>query len=167
MKVRTPAAWGPDRDPRPMTPQNPRNVREMFLHYPADPNALKARTNTQRERDAYMRGIRDFHMDGRGWSYFAYSFAVFQDGSVYKGRGIDNVPAGQEGHNTNTFAVLCVVGNDEAPSAAMKESLRELKNFLDGQAGRDLNARPHSAVVATACPGPKIRAIIPELNRKA
>lgn len=165
MRINSRASWGARR-PRARTIQDPRDVRELFLHYPASGHALE-HLDTDSEQDAYMRAIQAFHMDGRGWSDFAYSFAVFQDGEVYRGRGVHAVPAAQAGHNTNTFAVLCVLGNTEVPSSRMRESLVALKNYLDRRAGRDLLARPHSAVVSTSCPGPHLRAFIPALNRLA
>lgn len=113
-----------------------------------------------------MRAIQAFHMGPqRGWADFAYNFAVFMDGRVYRGRGIDYVPAAQEGHNTNTVAILCVVGDEETPSRLMVRGLIDLKDHLDKRCGRDLSVKPHSSVVATACPGNRIRNIINQINR--
>ena len=166
MEIYPRSKWSKDRAPRDLTSQSPRNVREMFLHYPAASQRLNGIDRDQ-EQVQYMRAIRDFHMDTRGWDYFAYTHAVFQDGEVYQGRGIGHIPAAQEGHNTNTFAVLCVLGNTESPSFAMRSALVRLKNHYDHYAHRDLTAKPHSAATATSCPGDKLRAFIPELNRKA
>lgn len=165
MKVQPRRSWNA-RSPQSMSGQLARNIREFFLHYPASPHDLDF-LDTDMEHDAYMRGIQNFHMDVRRWSDFAYNFAVFQDGAVYKGRGLNRVPAAQLGHNTNTIAVLCVVGNSETPSHAMRQSLRDLKNMCDKRCGRDLFARPHSAVTPTACPGNRIRGIINDLNAQA
>lgn len=135
----------------------------MFIHHPASPHDL-GHIDTDMERDRYMREIQNFHMDTRGWADFAYTHAVFQDGTVVRGRGIEFVPAAQLGHNTNTFAVLCVLGDREIPSPEMRVVLWQLKNHYDKRAGRDLTVKPHSAVTATSCPGDKLRAIIANLN---
>jgi hypothetical protein len=160
-------SWGA-RPPKPgtITPQNDSQIREFFIHHPADPSHELAHIDTDQEQDAYMRAIQNFHMDTRGWGDFAYNFAVFQDGRVYRGRGRNRVPAAQLGHNTGTVATLCVLANGEHPSDAMVRSLGALKDYLDSRLGRDLPVRPHSAVTGTECPGPELRAIIPRLNRE-
>jgi hypothetical protein len=166
MKIRSRKSWSSDRDPRPMTRQLRANVREFFLHWPADKRASLAFLDTVGEQITYLRGIRDFHMDApdRRYSFIGYSFAVFQNGAVYRLRGMGFVPAGQLRHNTNTVAVLCVVGASESPSPAMKSSLKSLKRHVDRNAGRTTNARGHGEVTGTDCPGPRVRAIIPTLE---
>lgn len=151
---------------RPRERQNPRNVREFFVHWPGEARSLRS-IDTREEEKQEMRDEQAFHMNVRKWADFAYSFAVFQSGRVYRGRGMDFVPAAQEGHNTNTVAVTCVLGPGDKPSDAMLLSLRRLKNHCDERAGRDLVARPHSDVVQTSCPGDALRAIIGDLNRRA
>jgi hypothetical protein len=163
MRIQTRKSWNARR-PRDTTRQNDSQIKELFLHYPASPHDL-GHIDRDQEQDAYMRQIQDFHMDVRGWSDFAYNFAVFQDGRVYRGRGRNVVPAAQFGHNTGTIAVLCVVGNDEKPTQRMVEALRDLKNLMDRRVGRDLWVRAHGDVFATSCPGPHLRAIVPTLQR--
>jgi hypothetical protein len=63
-----------------------RPPREAFLHNSDDPDF--AQFNTLAKQKAKMRQIQDFHMDTRGWSDFAYHFAVFQPtGSIRAPRG--------------------------------------------------------------------------------
>ena len=154
--------WGA-RKPRPRQRQS--SWREFFLHWPGD--GRFAHIDTPAEEREQMREWQNFHMDVRGWSDYGYAFAVFPSGRVYRGRGMDWVPAAQEGHNTGTVPVICVVGPGEQMTDAMKRSLRELKNHCDKRAGRDLTARPHSAVTSTSCPGPVVRAFVDDLNRSA
>lgn len=160
MKIISRKAWGARR-PRPRERQS--SWREMFLHWPGDGKFAHIRSEAA-ER-AQMRSWQDFHMDSRGWSDYAYAFAVFPSGRVYRGRGMDYVPAAQAGHNTGTVPVICVVGPGEPMTDAMKKSLRELKDHCDRRAKRDLVVRPHSAVTSTSCPGPVIRAFIDDLNK--
>lgn len=171
MHINTRKSWGARR-PRPVSPpgsnrQSDAIIREFFIHHPADPHGL-AHIDTDMEQDAYARAIQDFHMDdpAHKWNDIGYSFLVFQDGRVYRGRGRHTIPAAQLKHNTGTIAVLCVLGDGETPSRAMVRSLGELKDKMDSLVGRDLIARPHSAVTATSCPGDPLRSIIPGLNKR-
>lgn len=163
MKIRRRGDWGA-RAPRSRMLQSPSAVREMFLHWPGDGQFKQI--DTVEEERAFMRSIQDFHMNARGWSDFAYNFAVFPSGRVYRGRGMNVVPAAQAGRNTGTVAVLCVLGPSEKVTRAMRRSLGALKEKMDRKAGRDLPVRPHSAVTSTTCPGPAVRGIIDDLNRR-
>lgn len=163
MKIHSRKSWGARRA-RSRTPQSDSIIREFFLHHPASPHDLD-HIDLNKEQNQYMRDIQNFHMNVRGWSDFAYAFAVFQDGEVYRGRGRTYVPAAQLGHNTGTIAVLCVIGDNEQPSTKMAASLRALKNEMDKKVGRDLVVRPHSAVTATSCPGNALRRLVPLLNK--
>jgi len=147
-----------------MSHQSDSQITEFFLHHPADPHDL-SHLDTDGEEDAFMRGVQDFHMDTRKWSDIGYTFVVFQTGRVYRGRGRGFVPAAQLGHNTGTIAVLCAVGNSESPSGAMIRGLIALKDLMDKRVGRDLRVRAHGDVTPTECPGPRVRAIIPQLQR--
>lgn len=164
MRIHSRQSWRA-RKPGPRATQSDSQIKEFFLHHPADPHHLQG-TDTNQEQGAYMRAIQNFHMDVRGWSDFAYAFAVFQDGEVYRGRGRGYVPAAQLGHNTGTISVLCVVGDGEKPSAQLYNGLARLKDEMDKRVGRDLIVRPHSAVFNTTCPGDEIRALIPRLNKQ-
>jgi hypothetical protein len=145
------------RRPRPRQPQNPRSVRELFIHWPgADPHSW-AHVDTRAEERATMRAIQDFHMGPeRKWSDFAYSFAIFKSGRVYRGRGMNWVPASQLDHNTGTVSVCVFVGPDDpVPDVALR-SIKELRAFCERKAGHVLDVRPHSSVTGTECPGPRL-----------
>lgn len=145
--------------------QSDSQIREFILHHPADPHDL-SHLDTDGEQDVFMRGVQDFHMDVRKWADIGYAFVVFQDGRVYRGRGRTIIPAAQLGHNTGTVAVLCAVGNGEPPTRAMVTALGELKDKMDALVGRDLRVLAHGDVTPTECPGPQVRAIIPQLQRR-
>jgi hypothetical protein len=162
MQITSRKAWGARR-PRPRDRHS--SWREFILHWPGE--GKFSHIDSVAEEKAQMREFQNFHMDTRGWSDFAYGFAVFSSGRVYRGRGMDYVPAAQLGHNTGTVPVLCVIGPGEQMTKAMEESLVDLKNHCDKRAGRDLVVLPHSAVTSTSCPGPVVRAFVDDLNRKA
>lgn len=148
------------RKPRPMVKQDPKKVKEFFLHWPGN-NRNKNLTPAQEQ--ALLRSFLTLHMDKNGWSFIGYSFAVFSSGRCYKLRDMQWVPAAQEGHNTNTVGVCCI-----GPiTSQMAATLIDLKNHCDRRAGRDLKVRGHGEVVQTECPGPDLRAFVPILNRKA
>lgn len=137
------------------------------------PDELVARVNEGRIRSVgdeqrFMRDIQAFHMGPeRGWCDFAYTEAYFKSGHVYRGRGIWTVPAGQEGHNTNTWAFLCVLGTaDTVVPDAMKKSLRERVRYLEREkAHRELRVRAHRSVNQTTCPGDPLARYVPTLDR--
>jgi hypothetical protein len=148
------------RSPRPRQPQNPKTVREFFIHWPGNEPASWAHVDTRAEERATMRATQDFHMGPqRKWSDFAYSFAIFKSGRVYRGRGMTYVPASQLGHNTGTVSVCVFLGpNDPVPDAVVR-SIKELRAFCEHRAGHPLDVRPHSSVTSTECPGPRLLAI--------
>lgn len=156
--------WGA-RKPRATTRQNPKAVRELFIHWPATPGSTK-HINTRAEERAWMRQIQNFHMDTRGWNDFAYNYAIFPSGRIYAGRTFRNVPAGQEGHNTNTVAIVCVLGmaDDHIP-AAMKSNLRDFVRWAEKYAGHELKVRGHKEVSPTSCPGPTLMSFVDNLDR--
>ncbi|MBA3298244.1 MAG: hypothetical protein H0U19_15060 [Acidobacteria bacterium] len=156
-------AWGA-KTPKPRTPQNVKAVRELFVHWPGGIPATWQSVNTAAEERQTMRNIQSFHMGPeRGWSDFAYNFAIFQSGRIYRGRGMDWVPAAQAGHNTNTTAVVVFIGPEDRPSSAVLVALKSLRHHCERRAGHRLAVRPHGAVTSTECPGPRLRAFVSDL----
>lgn len=99
-------------------------------------------------------------MDSRGWWDVAYSFLVDEDGTVYEGRGAGNQGGHTAGDNSRSHAI-CVMGDYSdrpAPDAAMHAVAALLRHGKDegwwGElTGGHRDARPYSALNATACPG--------------
>jgi hypothetical protein len=188
MQIISRKAWGARR-PRCRTPQDPRNVRELFIHWPGQPGIAResitdhdddwcalpdhlidaaARITGPAAEAAWMREIQAFHMGpDRGWCDFAYSFAVFKSGRIYRGRGFYNLPAGQEGHNTGTVAVVCVLGTADAHvPEPMAHALKDLVHWAETRrAHRELAVRPHRSVNQTTCPGDALARFVPTLDR--
>lgn len=153
------ASWT-KRKPRPMTKQNVKAVKEFFLHWPGNHVSKNLTANQEK---ALLKRWLELHMDTNGWSFIGYSFAVFASGRCYKLRDMQWVPSAQDGHNSNTCAVVCV----GPVTSAMAKTLIDLKNHCDKRAGRDLKVRGHGEVVSTECPGPELRAFVKILDRKA
>lgn len=158
MKIVSRRAWGA-RKPRDRTYQDPRSVREIFLHYSESPGG-QATFETQKRA---IQNIQDFHMGTRGWSDIAYSYLVINASRprVFYGRGARVVPAAQLNHNTETIAVCVVMSKGEKLCWQTKLQLRRLIWHLrHNVTRRNTPVLPHSAVTETSCPGDQLRAFI-------
>ena len=158
MRLLTRADWGA----RP-----PRSRRTMML--PKADLYLHHTAGSEPDGPAGVRAVQAFHMDRRGYHDIAYSFVVDRIGAVFEGRGAGVVGAHTKGHNTTSHAI-CVLGHydRETPSEAA----------LDGVAGLVAHGRRqgwwpagitggHRDVGSTSCPGNRLYAAIPDLNRRA
>lgn len=141
------------RPPRPRSRQSARNVREFFLHWNGSVPGSFAHVNTVAEESELMRQTQNFHMDTRGWSDFAYSYAIMPSGRLYMGRGIGYVPASQLGHNTNTVSCILFVGPDDKLTDTVKDAVKWLRRHIEKAAGHSVDVRAHRDVGGTECPG--------------
>ena len=157
MRIISRRQWGAE-PPRDRSYQDPRSVKELFIHYSESPSASSLETQKQ-----IMRGLQDFHKNGRGWSDIAYNYVVFNGSRprVFYGRGARVIPAAQANHNTNTIAVCVVMKAGDKVSWRTKLQLRRLIYRLRTKViRRNVPVRPHSAVTETSCPGDELRAFI-------
>lgn len=111
----------------------------------------------------YMRKVQNSHMDGNGWSDFAYNLAVCEHGHVFEGRGrnAQNAANGNTTLNRNHFAVLAFVGDSghTGPTAEQVAGLRDAIGYLRANgAGREI--RGHRDGYATECPGPALYELV-------
>lgn len=158
MKIVSRRAWGA-RKPRERTYQDPRSVRELFIHYSESPGGQ----HTFETQKRAIQNIQAFHMDVREWSDVAYNYLVINASRprVFYGRGARVVPAAQAGHNTNTIAICVVMRENEKLAWQTKLQLRRLVWHLRRNVTRrSTPVRPHSAVTETSCPGDQLRAFI-------
>ena len=105
----------------------PSQVKNTAFHYPGTANPINAVGDAGFRRVcSALRGWQDYHMNTRGWSDIAYCIAVDQVGRAYTLRGINIRSAANGGTQVNLEygAVLLVLGNNEAPSAAMEATAR-------------------------------------------
>ena len=84
-----------------------REVHKVFIHCSASDNPA--------HNDISV--IKDWHVDGNGWSDVGYHYFITKEGYIQKGRPLERVPAAQKGHNTYSIAI-CLHG---------------LENFTDNQ----------------------------------
>lgn len=159
MKLVSRKAWGasPARD---RAYQDPRSVKEIFLHYSESPSP----GSSFAAQAQAIRNIQSFHQGAqRGWSDVAYNYLVINAARsrVFVGRGARVIPAAQANHNTNTIAVCVVMESGDRLHWATKLQLRRLIWRLRRKTIRkNVPVRPHSAVTQTSCPGDQIRAFI-------
>jgi N-acetylmuramoyl-L-alanine amidase len=161
MKLVGREAWGavPPRG-RDLLPA--RDARGVAVHYSgmdADEQADHARCAGR------VRGIQRYHMESNGWLDIAYSHLVCVHGYVFVGRGfgIRTAANGTTAANDGYFAI-CFLGNDTVGRADVtrpaRRALGELIHEYQRRYPRARRVRPHSAFVATECPGRELRAYI-------
>jgi len=158
VKIVSRRGWGA-RKPKGRTYQDPRSVKEIFIHYTESPSPGSP---FQSQRRA-MQQTQDFHMDVRGWDDIAYSYLVANSSRarVFYGRGARVVPAAQANHNTNTVAVCVIMRDSEKLTWQTKLQIRRLVWHLRRNViKRNVPVKPHSAVTETSCPGNQLRAFI-------
>ena len=74
-----------------------RNINEIIIHCSA----------TREGQHIPVETIKDWHVNGRGWSDIGYHFYIELDGTIKKGRDIDKTGAHCKNHNRNSIGVLC------------------------------------------------------------
>ena len=75
-----------------------RNINEIIIHCAATPEG----------KNFTVEQIRDWHVNGNGWRDIGYHFVIYLDGSVHKGRPIEEVGAHCRGHNANSIGICSV-----------------------------------------------------------
>jgi len=105
----------------------PSQVLNTAFHYPGMAKPINAVGDAGLARvKSALRGWQTYHMKTRGWSDIAYCLGIDQVGRAYTLRGINIRSAANGGAqvNLNYGAVLLILGNNEAPSAAMMATAR-------------------------------------------
>lgn len=130
--------------------------RGIFVHYSG--------ANSDEQADhancaARVHGIQAFHQGpSRNWNDIAYSFLVCKHGTVFEGRGWGIVGAHTLGYNLTHHAV-CFLGDDTKGRDDVTAAGRDALEWVIAEAmkrGGD-EVLPHSARVATECPGDQLR----------
>jgi N-acetylmuramoyl-L-alanine amidase len=124
-----------------------REIDKIIVHCSATPEG----------RDVSVDDIRDWHVNGNGWSDIGYHWLITLDGSIEKGRPESRSGAHAKGHNSRSIGVCYVGGVDSAMKPkdtrtdAQKEALRCL---LIDLLKRYPNAEiiGHRDVSSKACP---------------
>lgn len=138
----------------------------VAIHHTVSPN----RSWSAEQERAHMRQLEAGHL-ARGFSTIGYSWVVFPSGRCYVGRGMEGLPAAQEGHNTGTWAIA-LVGDfrtaaqlradgvraaAQAPTTLARREVRRIIRLLrDGHGARRLGAHREFPGQSTECPGGRV-----------
>lgn len=79
-----------------------RKITEIIIHCSATPAGV----------DYTVADIDHWHRQ-RGFSKIGYHFVIYRDGSVHKGRPVDEIGAHCRGHNAHSIGVCYIGGLDE------------------------------------------------------
>ena len=143
MRVRSRAEWGA-RPPKSRRAMSPAVVTHLFLHHAAA---------TYPSGDEAMRRIQRFHQDSRGWADYAYNYGVWDDGTIWEGRGWGAQGGHTRGWNSKSVAV-CYMGDGSKPvPQAALGAILWLAGEADRHFGRELVRQGHRDVGSTSCPG--------------
>lgn len=102
-----------------------------------------------------VRGIQDFHMDGRGWSDIAYNFVECPHGFTFEGRGLNviNGANGTNEGNRTSHAVMCLAGENNPFPDVEKMGFRECVMYIANNTAAPEGCKGHRDHKSTACPG--------------
>lgn len=151
MKFVSRKAWGAN-PPRDRTPQQPGNIRRIFVHYSASPGG---QVSFDAQKQA-VKNIQSFHQGPeRGWSDVGYNYLVINSPTsrTFVGRGLSTVPAAQQGYNTNSCAICVIIADGEKLRWRTKIQLRRTISKIRKRIGKNVPVLPHQAVNSTSCPG--------------
>lgn len=118
-----------------------RAVRKVFLHCSASDHAHHDNPET----------VDQWHKQ-RGWSGIGYHFFISKNGAVFHGRGLDKVPAAQEGHNTGSIAICCHGKDRDKFTKAQMDALHSLCRDIDFAYDGKVTFHGHCEVANKACP---------------
>lgn len=112
-----------------------------------------------------VRGIQDFHQNGRGWNDIGYHFLVDRAGNIYQGRPETVLGAHVGGANTGNIGV-CILGCYHPPEANCNQTLTltsrdtivKLFAWISQAYGQDPNVLlgHRDYFGTTACPGDNV-----------
>lgn len=136
-----------------------RDINRIIIHCSATPEG----------RDINAATIRDWHVNGNGWSDIGYHYVIKLNGDIEVGRPIDKTGAHVKGHNRDSIGICYVGGADadmnpkdtmnEAQEAAMKELIYSLRMVWD----KHLSLHGHNEYASKACPSFKVSEKFPSI----
>ncbi|MEV7006857.1 peptidoglycan-binding protein [Streptosporangium sp. NPDC051022] len=131
------------------------HTKGVKVHYIGD--HVDPRLLTDHDRClAVMRQIQNHHMDGNGWTDFAYNLAVCPHGDLLMGRGAGHMSAANgPGRNHDHYAVLGMLGSTGLtdPTDAMLNGIRDAIDYLREHGGAGKEIKGHRDGYSTSCPG--------------
>lgn len=108
-----------------------------------------------RDPKLLMKAFQRYHQSTRGFADIAYNSAAFQGGDRAEGRGLYVGGHLLGAQNAIGWGCIAAIGDDEAPTDALLQALREDYDASCAWAGRTLQPRGHTEWpdANKACPG--------------
>ena len=129
-----------------------RDINRIIIHCSATPEG----------RDIDAATIKDWHVNGNGWSDIGYHYVIKLNAEIESGRPLDVTGAHVKGHNKDSIGICYVGGADEDmnPKDTMldcqEEAMRELIFSLRMVWDKDLTLHGHNEYASKACPSFKV-----------
>lgn len=79
--------------------------------------------------DVGVEEIREWHVEGNGWSDIGYHYVIRRDGRIEDGRPVERQGAHVQGHNSDTIGI-CLVGGREDDTPDTADEPEEVKQEL-------------------------------------
>ena len=124
-----------------------RSISEIILHCSATPAG----------KDFTVQQIRQWHL-ARGFRDIGYHYVIYRDGSIHKGRPLEQAGAHCVGHNRHSVGICYIGGlaiNGKTPAdtrtVAQKAALTELLKELHAKSPH-ATLHGHREFAAKACP---------------
>jgi len=125
-----------------------RDLKRIILHCAA----------TREGQDFSVDTIREWHVNGRGWSDIGYHWVIRLDGSIEVGRPLEKSGAHTKGHNKDSVGV-CYIGGCDAdgkPKDTMnpeqEKAWRMIVLSLRTLYGNHITIHGHNEFANKACP---------------
>ena len=113
-----------------------RKIDKIIIHCSATPEG----------KDFTVQQIRQWHVQGNGWRDIGYHFVIYRDGSIHKGRPIEQVGAHTTGHNAHSIGI-CYIGGMRADNKTPKDTRTEAQRLALIKLVRELKASYPSATI--------------------
>ena len=113
-----------------------RAINEAIIHYSATPE----------DKPFDVKDIRDWHVNGNGWSDIGYHFYIDLYGEIHKGRDIAKIGAHVKGMNRNSIGI-CYCGGVEVDGKTPKDTRYDCQKEALTAVIRTLKAMYPEAVV--------------------
>ena len=113
-----------------------RTINKIIIHCAATPEG----------KDFTVQQIREWHVKGNGWRDIGYHFIIYRDGSIHKGRAIEQAGAHTSGYNANSIGI-CYIGGCAADGKTPKDTRTEAQRAALIKLVAELKASYPSATV--------------------
>lgn len=97
-----------------------RKIRRIVIHC----------SDTEDSLDISARDIREWHTRDNGWSDIGYHYVVRRNGTLEKGRDLDQIGAHVQGHNKDSIGI-CWVGRKQISSEQYTSLLAVVRGLMN------------------------------------